>query len=89
MYTEPQQIEMTEMPERSPLGQACKRFLETREKIRDLAENAESIASEIMVKMQDEGKSFIRLNGWEFEMDSPKVKLKVHAIKGKSGPDVD
>lgn len=82
MYTEVEQKELSEMPDRTPLGQACQKFLEIKGKVRDLNEKADSVASEIMVKMQDEGKSFIRLNGWEFEMKSSAVKLAVHAIKG-------
>ena len=81
---EAEQLEIPEMPERSPLGQACKKFLDIKEKIKDLDEDAKEAAKEIMGKMGEETKTSIRFNGWEFEMETPDIKLVCHAIKGKS-----
>ncbi len=81
---ETQQLEMEEMPEQSPLGKACKKFLDIKENIKDKDEEAKEAAKEIMEKMREEGRSSIRFNGWEFEMEAPEMKLLCHAIKGKA-----
>jgi len=82
---ETKQLEIPAMPERSPLGIACKKFLDIKDKGKDLDEDAKQSAKEIMEKMKDEGISSVRFGGWEFEMETPDIKLVCHAVKGKPG----
>ncbi len=81
---EAEQTEMDQMPERSPLGKACKKFLDIKEKSKDLDEDCKDAAKEVMGEMKKEGLSSIRFNGWEFEMDTPDIKLLCHPVKGKA-----
>lgn len=84
LTAEAEQLEIPEMPERSPLGKACKKYLDIKEKIKDLQEDASEAARDVMQKLRDEGSPGVRFSGWEFELDTPDMKLLCHPVKGKS-----
>lgn len=79
-----EQLEIPEMPERSPLGKACKKYLDLREKMKDLHEDIKEAAGDVMKLMQDQPDPSVRFNGWEFEVDTPEMRLILHPLKGKT-----
>jgi hypothetical protein len=81
---EAEQLEIESLPERSPLGKACKKYLDLKEKMKDIQEDIREAAGDVMSLMRDkEGDPSVRFNGWEFEIDTPEMKLVCHALKGK------
>lgn len=81
---EAEQMEMENIAPDSALGKACKKFLAVKEKIKDMDEDAKEAAKEVMAELKEEGRSSVRFNGWEFEMDTPDIKLICHPIKGRA-----
>lgn len=81
---EAEQLEIPEMPERSPLGKACKKVLDLKEKDKDLHEEIKEASKEVMSLMKEKDDPSVRFNGWEFEIDTPDMKLVLHPVKGKS-----
>ena len=79
------QGEMDAMKGTNPdLEDACKKFLAITEKIKDKQEERGLVAGRIMEELRKEGRSSLKFMGWEFEIDAPAAKIKVHPIKGKS-----
>lgn len=81
---ETEQMEMDKIAVDSPLGNACKKFLAIKEKSKDLDEDSKEAAKDVMTELAKDGRTSIRFNSWEFEIDTPDQKLKCHPIKGKS-----
>ena len=80
MKTAMKQNELPSMPDRTPLGKACAEFVTIKDDIQTLSEELETKRREILVKLQDEGKTSVIYDGHYFEIFQADLKVKVSKV---------